>query len=86
LHQSEGQERARKSGDDNGEIYEQAKRVLIYLGDDGEQIAEDCFKLIRETNEYFDEYFENYGCKGQNDLYKILKIQPESPICSDKTR
>lgn len=69
-----------------GKIYEQANRVLIYLGNDDEEIAEDCFKLIRETNEYFDKQFEIYGCTSQNDLHKIPRIVPNGPICSDKTR
>lgn len=69
-----------------GKIYEQARRVLIYLGNDDEEIAEDCFRLIRETNGYFDKQFEIYGCTNQNDLHKIPRIVPNGPICSDKTR
>ncbi|KAF2497497.1 HET-domain-containing protein [Lophium mytilinum] len=43
-----------------GKIYENAKKVLIWLGhDDG--AAEDCFKLIIESNRYFETGIQRYG-------------------------
>jgi hypothetical protein len=35
-----------------GKIFERACRVLVWLGKDDKGIAEDCFKVVQETNRY----------------------------------
>ncbi|KAE9371116.1 HET-domain-containing protein [Stipitochalara longipes BDJ] len=62
-------------------VYENAIEVLVWLGKDDEGVAEDCFSLIRETNEHLDHQLEIYG--------KVIEIPPfirESPISFDKSR
>jgi hypothetical protein len=61
-----------------GEIYENAKRVLIWLGKDKHENTQDCFNLIRQTNQYLGKQLELYGDKD-----KIPTIQPNGPVCSD---
>jgi hypothetical protein len=64
-----------------GKVYENAEEVLVWLGNDSEGIAEDCFNLIRETNEYLDHQYEIYG--SIRDMPRITKA---SPISLDKLR
>ena len=64
-----------------GKVYENAEEVLVWLGSDSEGFAEDCFNLIRETNEYLDHQYEIYG--GAREMPKITKA---SPISFDKLR
>jgi len=64
-----------------GNVYENAKRVLVWLGHDKEGIAKDCFRLIQETNKYMDKQLEQYG-----DELDIPTIVKPYPICNDKTR
>jgi hypothetical protein len=64
-----------------GKVYENAEEVLVWLGRDSEGIAEDCFNLIRETNEYLDHQLEIYG--STLDMPIITKA---SPISLDKSR
>jgi hypothetical protein len=64
-----------------GNVYENAKRVLVWLGHDKEGIAKDSFKLIQETNKYMDKQLEKYG--HELDIPTIVKPYP---ICSDKAR
>jgi hypothetical protein len=64
-----------------GKVYENAEEVLVWLGRDSEGIAEDCFNLIRETNEYLDDQYEIY--RGIRDIPTITKA---SPMSFDKSR
>ncbi|PMD36267.1 HET-domain-containing protein [Hyaloscypha variabilis F] len=64
-----------------GMIYEHAVEVLVWLGKDDEGIAEDCFNLIRETNEYLDYQLAIYG-----DIEKIPTITRASPISFEELR
>jgi hypothetical protein len=64
-----------------GKVYESAEEVLVWLGNDSEGIAEDCFNLIRETNEYLDHQYEIYG-----GLQNMPAITKGSPISFDKSR
>jgi hypothetical protein len=64
-----------------GKVYENAKEVLAWLGKDGEGIAEDCFNLIRETNEYMDSKLEIHG--GVEDIPTITRA---CPISFDRSR
>jgi hypothetical protein len=64
-----------------GKVYENAEEVLVWLGNDGEGIAEDCFNLIRETNEYLDHQFEIYGS-----AWGMPIITKASPMSFDKSR
>ncbi|KAJ8108293.1 hypothetical protein OPT61_g8273 [Boeremia exigua] len=40
-----------------GKTYRDAKKVLVWLGDDHDGIAKDCFDMIRTTNTYLDDLF-----------------------------
>lgn len=64
-----------------GKVYENAKEVLAWLGKGSEGIAEDCFSLIRETNEYMDSQFEIHG-----GIQGIPIITRACPISFDKSR
>ncbi|PMD63022.1 HET-domain-containing protein, partial [Hyaloscypha bicolor E] len=64
-----------------GKVYENAEEVLVWLGSDSEGIAEDCFNLIRETNEYLDHQLEIYG-----GVLHIPAITKASPISFEKSR
>ncbi|KAF2262222.1 HET-domain-containing protein [Lojkania enalia] len=64
------------------EVYQNAVRVLAWVGHDQDGIAEDSFRLIRETNEYFDDFFEDYGPR----LFHMLTPVPPHPICTDRDR
>ncbi|KAN0096060.1 HET domain containing protein [Hyaloscypha variabilis] len=64
-----------------GMIYEHTVEVVVWLGTDDEGIAEDCFNLIRETNEYLDHQVEIYGL-----VRKIPTINREIPISFEKVR
>jgi hypothetical protein len=64
-----------------GSVYENAEEVLVWLAKDSEGIAEDCFNLIRETNEYLDRQFEIHG--GWEDMPQITRA---SPISFDRLR
>ncbi|KAH8763895.1 heterokaryon incompatibility protein-domain-containing protein [Hyaloscypha sp. PMI_1271] len=64
-----------------GKVYENAEEVLVWLGSDSEGIAEDCFNLIRDTNEYLDHQLEIYGRP-----WDMPTITKASPISFDKSR
>ena len=64
-----------------GKVYENAEEVLVWLGSDGEGIAEDCFNLIRKTNEYLDHQVVFYG-----DFRDMPTITKASAISFDKSR
>jgi heterokaryon incompatibility protein (HET) len=60
-------------------VYEKAETVIVWLGADDEGMAEDCFALILETNEYLDSQFKKHGR-----FFPILDTL--SPISKDKIR
>jgi len=64
-----------------GKVYENAKAVLVWLGKDSEGIAEDCFALIQETNQYLCNEYTIHGA-----LDKVPTITRQSPIPLDKSR
>jgi hypothetical protein len=64
-----------------GDVYKNAKEVLVWLGRDSEGIAEDCFNLIRDTTEYLDRHLEIHG-----KIENIPEITLTSPISFDKSR
>jgi len=64
-----------------GMVYEHAVEVVVWLGKDDERIAEDCFNLIRETNEYLDHQLEIYDLAS-----KIPTMTRASPISFEKVR
>jgi len=64
-----------------GQVYENAVEVVVWLGKDDEGIAEDCFNLIRETNEYVDHQLEIYS-----DVQNIPLITRESSFSFEKSR
>jgi hypothetical protein len=61
-----------------GEIYQNAKVVRVWLGRNEEGIAEDCFKLIRETTNYLTGQLEVYG--HYDDVPRLAR---PFPICDD---
>ncbi|KAI0469707.1 heterokaryon incompatibility protein-domain-containing protein [Xylariaceae sp. FL0804] len=42
-----------------GEVYQKASRVLCWLGKDDEQIARDCFALVREANQVLTQQWQD---------------------------
>jgi hypothetical protein len=64
-----------------GSVYEKASQVIAWLGRDDDDLAEDCFALIRETVAYLDgEYISN----GHN---YFPPLEPAScPISTDQKR
>lgn len=64
-----------------GQLYENARQVLAWLGPDEDGIALDCFDLLKKWNLYLDE---------QLDIYKhpqnIPSLQPPRLICNDPAR
>jgi hypothetical protein len=65
-----------------GEVYTNAERVLVWLGRDDENVAEDAFALIREANVYFADSF----LQADQDLLKMVPFTKPYPICMDKER
>jgi hypothetical protein len=59
-------------------VYENARKVLAWVGEDPEGIAEDCFALVRETNLKLDKQIEEKGIRP--DLVDL------SEICTDRSR
>ncbi|KAE9365013.1 HET-domain-containing protein [Stipitochalara longipes BDJ] len=65
-------------------IYKNARAVPVWLGKDDEEIAEDCFKLVRETVNHMGpqlEQLEEYGITGVN-----WSLAPAVTICNDGAR
>jgi hypothetical protein len=56
INQKDDQEKGHQVGK-MGKIYHNATKVLVWLGEDFECIADDCFRLIERTNQYFDKEF-----------------------------
>ncbi|KAJ4301442.1 hypothetical protein N0V90_003534 [Kalmusia sp. IMI 367209] len=46
------------------QVYEKAKRVIAWLGRDLDGIAQECFDLIINTNEYLDDFYLQHGDDG----------------------
>ncbi|KZM27384.1 uncharacterized protein EKO05_0010483 [Ascochyta rabiei] len=44
-----------------GRVFQNAVKVLVWLGADREDIAKDCFQMIKDTNDYLDEQFIQSG-------------------------
>jgi hypothetical protein len=63
-----------------GKIFESATRVLAWLGPDPEDIAEDCFCLIQETNLLLDRRMLEHG------THQFPHISKPQPISDDKSR
>ena len=65
-----------------GEVYANAKCTLVWLGCDDQNIAEDAFALILETNAYLADLFLQAG----RSVYKMGSFTNLYPICIDKGR
>ena len=65
-----------------GDVFANAKRVLVWLGPDSDNVAKDIFTLICETNQYFEQTFE----KNNRSVYNMPKLEVPYPICVNKTR
>ncbi len=63
-------------------IYEGARTVFVWLGLDTDGVANDCFNLIQETTNYFDNLYEQY----EYCINDIPRLQKPYPICSDRSR
>jgi hypothetical protein len=65
-----------------GEVYANAKCVLVWLGCDVQNVAEDTFALICEVNAYFGDSLR----KARNRISKMGHFTRPYPICTDKNR
>jgi hypothetical protein len=61
-----------------GTIYAGAKNVIVWLGNDADDIAEDCFHLICSTNYFLDQQLAKYGS-----IVNVPTIVEPYPICND---
>jgi len=61
-----------------GHIYENARAVFVWLGSDVEEIAKDCFDLIRDTNTYLCKQLERH-----QSISKVPSFRKPYPVCSD---
>jgi hypothetical protein len=64
-----------------GNIYADAREVVVWLGRDGEYIARDCFDLVRSTNAFLDEQLDRFGS-----VFDIPTLAKPGPICDDRSR
>ncbi|KAI4646467.1 uncharacterized protein J4E79_010529 [Alternaria viburni] len=65
-----------------GEVYTNAKRTLVWLDRDNQDIAEDAFALMCETNTYLaDSFFQ-----ADQNFYKMRPFAKPYPICMEKER
>lgn len=64
-----------------GTIYTGARQVVVWLGHDTDNIAEDCFDLISSTNCFLDQQFATYGS-----ILDVPTIVEPYPICNDQLR
>jgi hypothetical protein len=65
-----------------GEVYTNAERVLVWLGRDDEDVAEDAFALVYEANAYFaDSYLQ-----ADQEPRKMVPFTKPYPICMDEKR
>ncbi|CAG5156179.1 uncharacterized protein ALTATR162_LOCUS4026 [Alternaria atra] len=65
-----------------GQVYANAKCVLIWLGCDVQNVAEDTFALICEANTYFGDSLR----KASNKVSRMEHFTKPYPICVDKDR
>jgi hypothetical protein len=65
-----------------GEVYTNAERVLVWLGRDDENVAEDAFALIREANVYF----ANSFLQADQKIHQMAPFPKPYPICMDEER
>jgi len=65
-----------------GEVYANAKCTLVWLGCDDQNIAEDAFALILETNACLADLFLQAG----QSLYEMEPFTESYPICMDEER
>ncbi|KAF2245420.1 HET-domain-containing protein [Trematosphaeria pertusa] len=65
-----------------GHVFENAKCVLVWLGRDTGNVAEDCFELIRDTTDYFDKMF----LQNDREVRRIPALTRPYPICVDEER
>ncbi|KAI4679975.1 uncharacterized protein J4E88_005865 [Alternaria novae-zelandiae] len=63
-----------------GEVYANAKRTLVWLGCDDQNIAKDAFALILEANAYFADLFLKAG----RSVYNMEPFTKPYPICMDE--
>jgi hypothetical protein len=59
-----------------GTIYTNARQVVVWLGNDEDEIASDCFDLISSTNAYLDQQLVTYGAWA--DIPTLVKPYPIS--------
>jgi len=64
-----------------GQVYENARQVLAWLGPDEDGVALDCFNLLKKWNLYLDELLSIY--KHTKD---IPSLEPPRIICADPER
>jgi len=64
-----------------GTIYTGAGEVVVWLGNDEEGIAGDCFDLISSTNSYLDQQLATYGA-----VLDIPTLVKPYSICNDQSR
>ena len=65
-------------------IYKNARVVPVWLGKDDEEIAEDCFKLVRETLDHMRPQFEQLEKEGITGVN--WNFAPAVTICNDGVR
>lgn len=62
-----------------GRVYENATCVLVWLGNDDDGVAEDCFRRIKAVNDYFEREFEESG----HSFRKLPALRPPYPFPVD---
>jgi hypothetical protein len=65
-----------------GNVYQNTRRVLVWLGYNSKGIANNCFNLIHKTNIYMDLELEKYS----NNYRNIPTIIEGYPLCNNKIR
>lgn len=79
INQADFQEKAIQVGK-MGEVFRNAMEVLVWLGNDTEGIAKDCFQMIETTNKYLGGVYIENGTR-----YSAMpKLKPPYPIPLDK--
>lgn len=63
-----------------GRVYQNALKVLVWLGKDHMGFAEDCFRMIEKTNEYLDEVFERHN----QEYWSMPRLKAPYPIPVDE--
>lgn len=63
-----------------GRVFQNAAKVLVWLGDDTRTIAAGMFDMIRRTNEYLDEMFARHG----KEYNRMPRLSRPHPIPTDK--